>query len=285
VLSSDGVVLTNNHVVDGATSVKVTDIGNGQTYTAAVVGYNPTGDVAVLKLQGASGLRTASLGFSGSVGVGQKVVAVGNAGGRGGLPSVATGRVTGLNAAITAVDEGSGSSEHLTAMIGTDAGIKPGDSGGPLLNTSGQVIGMNTAASTAMMGAPASSEHAFSIPISRAIAIVDKIKEGQGSGTVHIGPTAFLGVAVTSRQGSGLPDSSTGGATAQAVVPGGPAAAAGIQAGDTIVQIGGKAVTSPTSLRNDLVPYHPGNPVTVTWQTQQGQTESATLTLANGPTA
>ena len=285
VLSSDGVVLTNNHVVDGATSVAVTDIGNGKTYTATVVGYNPTQDVAVLKLQNASGLRTASLGGSGSVGVGQKVVAVGNAGGRGGLPSVATGQVTGLSAAITAVDEGSGSSEHLTGMIGTNAGIKPGDSGGPLLNTSGQVIGMNTAASTAMMGAPASSEHAFSIPISRAIAIAHKIFAGQGSITVHIGPTAFLGVAVSSQQNGSLPGSSPGGAAVQGVVQGGPAVAAGIQVGDTIVGISGKAVTSPTSLRNDLVTYRPGNPVTVTWRTQNGQDESATLTLATGPTA
>jgi len=281
VLTSDGVVLTNNHVIDGATSVKVTDIGNGRTYTAAVVGYNPTSDIAVLKLQDASGLRTAALARSGGVSVGQKVVAVGNAGGRGGLPSVATGRVTGLGAAITAVDEGSGSSEHLTAMIKTNAGIRPGDSGGPLLSTSGQVIGMNTAASTAMMGAPASSEHAFSIPISRALAIADKIRAGQGSGTVHIGPTAFLGVEVSSQQNNGL----ASGAAVQGVVPDGPVAAAGIQAGDTIVEIGGKAVTSPTSLRNDLVTYHPGNSVTVTWQAQDGQNESATITLAAGPAA
>ena len=281
VLSSDGVVLTNNHVVDGATSVKVTDIGDGQTYTATVVGYNPTSDIAVLKLNDASGLRTATLGNSGNVGVAQKVVAVGNAGGRGGLPSVATGHVTGLSAAITAVDEGSGSSEHLTGMIRTNAGIKPGDSGGPLLNTSGQVIGMNTAASTAMMGAPASNEYAFSIPISRAIAMAHQILAGQGSGTVHIGPTAFLGVAVSSQQNGG----STSGAAVAGVVSEGPAAAAGIQVGDTIVGVGGKAVTSPTSLRNDLVAYHPGNRVTVTWQTQDGQNESATLILATGPTA
>jgi S1-C subfamily serine protease len=168
-------------------------------------------------------------------------------------------------------------------MIQTDAAINPGNSGGPLIDTSGQVIGMNTAASTAMMGAPASSEHAFSIPINRAIAIADKIEAGQGSGTVHIGPTAFLGVEVSSQQG--LPGSSTGGATVEGVVPGGPAAAAGIQAGDTIVRIGGKAVTSPTSLRNDLVTYHPGHPVAVTWQTQDGQDQAANLTLATGPTA
>jgi S1-C subfamily serine protease len=281
VLSSDGVVLTNNHVVDGATSVQVTDIGNGRTYTAAVVGYDPTGDIAVLKLSDASGLRTATLGSSARVGVTQKVVGVGNAGGRGGLPSVATGQVTGLSAAITATDEGSGSSEHLTGMIRTDAGIKPGDSGGPLLNTSGQVIGMNTAASTAMMGAPASSEDAFSIPISRAIAIARKIEAGQGSGTVHVGPTAFLGVAVAGQQNG----SSASGAAVAGVVPDGPAAAAGIQVGDTIMGIGGQAVTSPTSLRNDLVIYHPGNQVTVSWQTPGGQDDSATLTLATGPTA
>lgn len=279
VLTSSGIVLTNNHVVDGATSVKVTDLGNGRTYTATVTGYDPTHDVAVLKLSGASGLRTASIGNSDSVGVGQKVVAVGNAGGRGGLPSVATGQVTGLGAAITAVDEGSGSSEHLAGMIKTNAGIKPGDSGGPLLSASGRVVGMNTAASTAMIGAKSVTEQAFSIPINRAIATADKIEAGDGSSTVHVGPTAFLGVEIASQQNGGA------GAPVQAVVADTPAASAGIEAGDKIVSIDGMAVTSSTSVRNDLVAYHPGNRVTVTWQDQNGQSESAAVTLGAGPAA
>jgi S1-C subfamily serine protease len=147
VVTSSGEVLTNNHVIDGATSIKATDIGNGRTYTAKVVGYDKSHDVAVIQLQGASGLTTVSFGDSSQVHVGQSVTALGNAGGKGGTPSVATGTVTALNQSITASDEGSGSSENLTGMIETNANIQPGDSGGPLVNRAGQVIGIDTAAS------------------------------------------------------------------------------------------------------------------------------------------
>ena len=149
VLTSTGEVLTNNHVINGATSIKVVDVGNGKTYTAAVVGYDATQDVAVLQLQGASGLTTASLGDSSSVQTGDSVVALGNAGGKGGTPSVATGSVTALNQSITASDDLSGVSEQLTGLIETNADIQPGDSGGSLVNAYGEVIGMDTAASSA----------------------------------------------------------------------------------------------------------------------------------------
>ncbi len=148
VLTSNGEILTNNHVIDGATSIKVTDIGNGRTYTAKVVGYDATQDVAVIQLQNASGLTVASLGDSSTVQTGDNVVALGNAGGKGGTPSVAAGTVTALNQAITASDEGSGNSEQLTGLIETNADIQPGDSGGSLVNAYGQVIGMDTAASS-----------------------------------------------------------------------------------------------------------------------------------------
>jgi S1-C subfamily serine protease len=148
VLTSTGEILTNNHVIDGATSIKVTDIGNGKTYTATVVGYDATKDIAVLQLQNASGLQTISIGDSSSVTVGSKVTALGNAGGKGGTPSVATGTVTALNQSITASDEGSSNSEQLSGLIESNAPIQAGDSGGSLVNSSGQVIGMDTAASS-----------------------------------------------------------------------------------------------------------------------------------------
>jgi S1-C subfamily serine protease len=135
-------------VIDGATSIKVTDIGNGKTYTATVVGYDATKDIAVLQLQNASGLPTISIGDSSSVTVGSKVTALGNAGGKGGTPSVATGTVTALNQSITASDEGSGNSEQLSGLIESNAPIQAGDSGGSLVNASGQVVGMDTAASS-----------------------------------------------------------------------------------------------------------------------------------------
>src|SRR6202012_2677347 len=140
VLSSNGVILTNNHVIDGATSISVTDVGNKKTYTASVVGYDRTKDVAVLQLHNASGLQTATLGNSSNASVGEDVVGVGNAGGTGGTPSAAGGTVTALNQSITASDEGDGTSEQLSGLIETNAGIQPGDSGGALVDTSGTVI-------------------------------------------------------------------------------------------------------------------------------------------------
>src|SRR6201996_946715 len=148
VLTSNGEILTNNHVINGATSVSVTDIGNGKTYKATVVGYNESSDIAVLQLSGASGLTVASTGDSSSVNVGDGVVGLGNAGGVGGTPSVASGAVTALNQSITASDEGSGTSEQLTGLIETNADIQAGDSGGRLVNAHGEIIGIDTAASS-----------------------------------------------------------------------------------------------------------------------------------------
>jgi S1-C subfamily serine protease len=208
VLTSTGEVLTNNHVIDGATSIKATDVGNGRTYTAKVVGYDKTHDVAVLQLQNASGLQTVTLSSAGPQ-TGQKVVALGNALGKGGTPSVVSGRITGLGQSITASDEGAGDAEQLTGMIGHNAPIQPGDSGGPLANAEGEVIGMDTAASaSSASGSPSQSgqaqtaTQAFAIPIARASSIAGQIEAGRSSSTVHIGATAFLGVE-TSPSGLG----------------------------------------------------------------------------------
>ena len=208
VLTSTGEVLTNNHVIDGATSIKATDVGNGRTYTAKVVGYDKTHDVAVLQLQNASGLQTVTLSSAGAQS-GQKVVALGNALGKGGTPSVVSGRITGLGQSITASDQGAGDSEQLTGMISHNAPIQPGDSGGALANTEGEVIGMNTAASdSSSSGSPSQSSQAqtatqaFAIPITRASSIAGQIEAGTPSSTVHIGATAFLGVE-TSPSGAG----------------------------------------------------------------------------------
>jgi S1-C subfamily serine protease len=206
VLTSTGEVLTNNHVIDGATSIKATDIGNGRTYTAKVVGYDKTHDVAVLQLQGASGLQTVSLS-SASAQTGQKVVALGNAGGKGGTPSEVTGRITGLNQSITASDESAGNAERLTGMIGHNAPIQPGDSGGPLVDTYGQVIGMDTAGSSSQAagnqpGQAQTQTQAFAIRITEASSIASQIEAGTPSSTVHLGRTAFLGIE-TSPAGTG----------------------------------------------------------------------------------
>ena len=187
VLTSTGEVLTNNHVIDGATSISVTDVGNGKTYSASVVGYDRTGDIAVIKLSGASGLQTVTTA-SEAASVGQAIVGVGNAGGTGGTPSAAGGSITALDQSITASDDGGGNAENLSGLIEINAGIEPGDSGGSLVNSQGQVLGMDTAASSAS-GYQNVSTQAYAIPIGTALSVAKKIEAGQASSTIHIGPT------------------------------------------------------------------------------------------------
>ena len=208
-------ILTNNHVIDGATSISVTDVGNHKTYTASVVGYDRTKDIAVLQLQNASGLQTATLGNSSNASVGENVVGIGNAGGTGGTPSAVGGTVTALNQSITASDDGDGTSEQLSGLIETNADIQPGDSGGSLVNTSGDVIGMDTAASAGTSfqynGQSSSGTQGFAIPIDTALSIAKTIEEGSGSSTVHIGETAFLGVEINAQSSSSGDGSGEGG--------------------------------------------------------------------------
>ena len=311
VLTSNGEVLTNNHVINGATSIKVTDIGNGKTYTATVVGYDASHDVAVIQLQNASGLTTASLGDSSTVQTGDSVTALGNAGGKGGTPSVATGTVTALNQSITASDEGSGSSEQLTGLIETNADIQPGDSGGSLVNAYGQVIGMDTAASSGTQFQSQSgqtAEQAYAIPINEAVSIASQIEAGHGSSTIHIGATAFLGIETSGSSsgsgqgGSGGSGSSGGfggfggfggsgaqgtanGVTIAGTLSGSPAANAGLTEGDTITSVGGQSVSSASDIAQILVKYHPGDKISINWVDQNGQSQSTTVTLASGPAA
>ena len=286
VLTPSGEVLTNNHVIKGATAIKVRDIGNGRTYPAKVVGYDQSRDIAVLQLQGASGLQTAALGDSSTAKVGDKVVALGNALGKGGTPAVAVGHIAGLNASIVASDEGAGTSERLTGLIHHNAPIQPGDSGGPLVSNTGKVIGIDTAASasTGFQFQTNTRTQAFAIPINGAVALAQQIEAGQASDTVHIGPTGLLGVGVMSAgQAASSGISAGSGAVVEQALPNTPAAGAGITSGDVIVAAGGRTITSPAGLQAALERFHPGNSVNITWQDQSGQTHSATVVLANGP--
>ena len=195
VLSASGYVLTNNHVIDGATSVSVTDVGNGQTYTASVVGSDKTQDVAVLKLQGASKLTTISIGNSSTLAVGAAVTAIGNAGGVGGVPSVATGHVTNLDQAITASDESDNSSEQLTGLIQTDAALQPGDSGRSPRRLRGGRDGHGHRGFSVFQFQSGGTE-GFAIPINEAVSIARQIMAGKSSSVVHIGPAALIGIVV-----------------------------------------------------------------------------------------
>ncbi|MDN4599204.1 S1C family serine protease [Leifsonia virtsii] len=276
VLSSDGEILTNNHVVEGATSISVTVIATGAVYTAAVVGTDATDDVAVLQLSGASGLATAALDTSGDTVVGESVTGVGNAGGTGGTPSASPGTVTALDQTITTQAEQTAASETLSGLIETDADIQAGDSGGPLFDSSDRVIGIDTAAQEG-----GSTVAGYAIPIEDALAIAAGIEAGQASSTVTIGYPAFLGVEVA----SDLADGTATGAAISGVVDGGPAAEAGLVAGDTITAIDGAAVSSAQELTTALASHRPGQTVAVTWADQDGASHTADVTLAQGPVA
>jgi S1-C subfamily serine protease len=280
ILTANGEILTNNHVIDGATAISATVVATGRTYTAKVVGTDVTADVAVLQLQGASGLSPIPLGNSSGVATGDTVIALGNAGGVGGAPSVVTGTVQATGQAITASDQGGANAERLTDLVETDAPIQPGDSGGPLVNASGKVIGMDTAASTGSRFQVAANT-AFAIPINDALSIVHQIEAGKASATIHLGLPGFLGVEV---QGAGaLGGNTTPGAVISAIVAGSPAARAGLQAGDVITAVDGHKIAAASDLTTQLRGHQPNDRVSLTWTDQSGSSHTATVTLMTGP--
>src|SRR6516225_7724366 len=272
VIDPGGTVLTNNHVISGATDISAFAVANGQIYGVDVVGYSRTADVAVLQLRGGGGLPSANIG--GGVGIGEPVVALVNAGGQGGTPSAVAGRVVALNQTVTATDTLTGANEVLGGLIQADAAIRPGDSGGPMVNSGGQVIGMNTAATDSYK---MSGGQGFAIPIGAAMGVAGQIRSGAGSNTVHIGPTAFLGLGVADNGGNG--------ARVERVVGSGPAAAAGVSAGDVIASLDNVPINGATAMTEVLVPHHPGDTVILHWRTRDGGDRSAPVTLADGPPA
>ena len=198
VLTPSGVVLTNNHVIQGATSIAATDIGNGKTYSATVVGYDRSGDVAVIQLHGASGLRTVPLGDSSTVSVSNRVLALGNAGGGGGTPRVAQGLVTALKRTITASDIGGGNAERAERPDrdqrgGAARGLRR--AAGQRRRTGGR-HGRRGLRREHLLHGSTRDVQGFAIPIDSALAIARQIEAGTSSATVHVGPTGFLGVAV-----------------------------------------------------------------------------------------
>ncbi|MCU1479111.1 MAG: hypothetical protein JWQ64_3804 [Subtercola sp.] len=284
VLTSDGEILTNNHVVEGSTSISVTVASTGKTYTATVVGTDATDDVAVLQLNGASGLTPANLDTSGSVAAGDDVTGVGNAGGTGTL-SAAAGTVDALNQSVTTQAEGSAASETLGGMIQISADIQAGDSGGPLLDSNGEVVGIDTAASSG-----SANVTGFAIPINTALSISKQILGGNASASITLGLPAFLGIEVGSAtSGLGVQGGATGGTAAGAsvagVIDGTPAASAGLAAGDTITSVNGNAVASGDALTSTLKSFKPGDSVTIGWTDAAGATHTAQVTLIQGPAA
>jgi S1-C subfamily serine protease len=291
VISSSGLVLTNNHVIDQATRISATLVTSGRTYTVKVLGYNAKDDVALLQLEGASGLTTVSLSNSSAAKVGEAVLALGNAGGRGGLPSTAQGTIQALNQSIQASDQSAGTVEHLHGMIETNAPIQQGDSGGPLVNGSGQVVGMDTAANSTSggFGGYSPTTTGFAIPINTAVSIANQIKSGKSSANVHIGLAGFIGVSVTNASApSGCGPTGTGigapavssGALICDVYPSSPAAVAGLQGGDVITSVNGTSVSSANGLTKLTAASHPGDKFSITYVGQSGTRHTTTATLA-----
>ena len=268
IISEDGLVLTNAHVVAGANSIEVT-LFDGRDIAADLVGASSSDDVALIRLRETADLTPVELGDSDELQVGDSVVAVGNALNLGATPTVTTGIVSALNRAIDA------ESEHLENLIQTDAAINRGNSGGPLVNAEGKVIGVNTAI------AADGQNIGFALAINEVKAIIESVRNGGGDRT-----TAFLGVrtlsvadvsaAVRDRLGIDLDE----GAFVQAVEPGTAAADAGLEAGDVITKVDDTTVRTAASLTEAIQDRKPGDQVRITY-VRDGDTRTANVTLGS----
>jgi len=252
VISSSGLVLTNNHVIAGS-------------------------DALTVQVDG-SGLTTVSFGDSDKLGVGDPIFIVGNALGLGGTPAISSGSVAALDQTITASDP-TGARETLNGMIQVNAVIQSGDSGGPLVNSSGQVVGMDTAgAGSGSTPGPTTSQVGFAIPINTARSIAAQIQARENTGDIEIGPGPLIGVVVQD-------STSPAGAQVVEVEANTPAASAGVVEGDVIVSLGGKTIGSSGDLSDALRSYRAGQSVSLGWDTAGGSHMTATITLASGPPA
>jgi len=276
ILSSRGEILTNNHVVQGSTAIKVTVESTGASYTATVVGTDETDDIAVLQLVDSSGADVTGLTKAtidtGTLTAGDSVTSVGNAEGTGDLVA-ATGRVTALDQSITVANDITGADEHLTGLIETDADVVSGDSGGPLIDKQGEVAGVVTAASSGSRAVTG-----YAIPIDTALAIAKQIVNGQASSSIVIGLPAFLGVELaTDQTGSGV--------LISGIVAGSAAAGTELAAGDTITAVDGTAATTADSLSSLIKAHSVGDRVTISFTDAAGAVHQVTVTLAAGPAA
>jgi len=271
VLTSNGEILTNNHVISGATTITVTVPSNGRHYPAQVLGYDISDDVALLKLDGASGLATATRANSSKLKVGATTTAVGNANG-GGRLVITKGHVTALGRTITVNDENAeGGQRVMSGLIETSARLVPGDSGGPLLDARGHVIGIDAAGSASTFR----TADGYAIPINKAVTLVRQMEAGKPSALVHIGKTAFIGLSVQ--------ENGSGGLEILDIVPNMPAANAGLVTGETVLSVDGVTTETVDALRNILFGHHPGDSIAITYLDQFGQQQTATIVLADGP--
>jgi S1-C subfamily serine protease len=310
--SRAGLVLTNNHVIRNATSVTVTIPATNQTYQAQIIGADVSTDIAVLRITPPAGTMSAPIGDSATAAVGSTVVAIGNRAGAGGAPVPAAGVISAVGATIQAADGSSGFTETLHGMLQTTARIQPGDSGGPLANADGAVIGVDTAAGTS------GNRAGYAIPINVAMAAERQISLGRAAAGITLGVGGFLGVIIPAttaaspraqaaeerslgtdtagsapqigclhtETGAGVPDSVApvnSGALVDGVLCGTGAEAAGISAGDVIITADGRAVSSPDGLTSIVSACRPGSVVEITWVSPAGATRASLVRLDSAP--
>ncbi|WP_147392124.1 S1C family serine protease [Amnibacterium setariae] len=268
ILTSNGRILTNNHVIDGSTAIEVTDESTGRSYAAKVVGTNATKDVAVLQLEDASGLTPADIATS-DPSVGDGVTAVGNANGTGTL-SAATGEVSALGQTITTSSEGSAQGETLHDLIEISADVVSGDSGGAVENEDGDVVGVTTAASSG-----SADVTGYAIPIDAALGIARQIVAGDDTSEITIGLPAFLGVS--------LDPTETDRAVVGEVLSGTAAADTALAKGDVITKVDGTTISASDALSAAIKQHAPSDRVTITWTDADGGSRTATVTLTAGP--
>jgi len=279
IISTDGEVITNNHVISGATTITVTLYGQTKALPTTLVGADPSSDVALLKIDSPpSNLQAITFGDSRQLEVGDAVIAVGNALGlSAGTPTVTSGIVSATGRTVQAGDSSGGTTETLTDIIQTDAAINSGNSGGALVDSAGQVIGMNTAVASSSEGNAPAQNIGFAIPASTIQGLLAQLRQG---GTTHASK-AYIGVEVEDetsqvQQAYGFVPSS--GAVVVSVEPGSPAASAGVEQGDVIVSYNGKAVKSALNLTTDVQASAVGSTASIgLWRGQSKKTVSVTL--------
>jgi S1-C subfamily serine protease len=274
ILTPDGEVLTNNHVVSGASSVTVTLFGQTKPLPAHVLGNDPGNDLALVQIDRASNLPTVSLGDSAQTRVGDSVLAIGNALALAGGPTVTDGIVSAENRSLSAQND-SGQTENLTGLLQTNAAINPGNSGGPLVNAQAQVVGMNTAVASSSTGNAPTQNIGFAITVDSVKPRLAQLRLGGTGGGGTSGPapqpspvtnSAYIGVTVgpvtpTLQQQDHLTPSS--GALVLSVQPGSPAEQAALQVNDVIVSLNGATIQSPANLTAAIHPLKAGDHVTV----------------------
>ena len=273
IVSEDGYVMTNNHVIDGATTVSVIDSEGALYDDVEVIGRDPLNDIAFLKINSTDTFTPAALGNSSSIRVGQQVVAIGNALGQY-SNTVTSGIVSGTGRPVTA-SSGYGDSESLTDLIQTDASINSGNSGGPLVNMSGQVIGINTAIVEDANGI------GFSIPINSTKGVLAEVLATGEVSRAYLGVN-YLSVTPDVAREYDLPVNygayvyaSQG---ANAVASGSPAAEAGLQTNDIILKINDETIGEDGGLSSIIGQYRPGDTVTITYL-RDGKEATTKLTL------